>query len=204
MPYGEDDDGTWMTKRELASIRRISVASADRLARRMKWRKQPGNDGRARVLVPTDWATCPKDGATDWALVKSESGPPAPTDKPKDSPTDLSRITSSFDAALTVLREQVEAERERANWAELARDAARTELMAEQEARGKAEGTAEAAGERADQAEERADRAEQELAGAQEALAGAEARLREAEAARTEFWSRSRFARLRAVWRGRA
>ncbi len=47
MPYGKDDDGgAWMTKRELASIRRISVASADRLARRMKWRKQPGNDGR--------------------------------------------------------------------------------------------------------------------------------------------------------------
>jgi hypothetical protein len=80
--------------------------------------------------------------------------------------------------------------------AELARDAARTELSAEKEVRAGAEQ------DRA-RAEERANRAEAELAGAQEALAGAEQRLREAEATRAEFWSRSRFARIRAVWRGR-
>jgi hypothetical protein len=42
-----------------------------------------------------------------------------------------------------------------------------------------------------------------ELASAQEALAGAETRLLEAEAARAAFWSRRRFARIRAVWWGR-
>ena len=53
---------------------------------------------------------------------------------------------------------------------------------------------------RADRAEQARDRLQSELAGAQEVLAAAETRLREAEAARAEFWSRSRFARLRAVW----
>ncbi len=42
----------WMTKAELATARGISVESADRLIRRQGWRKVPGNDGRARVLVP--------------------------------------------------------------------------------------------------------------------------------------------------------
>jgi hypothetical protein len=42
-----------------------------------------------------------------------------------------------------------------------------------------------------------------ERAAVQEALAGAETRLREAEAARAEFWARSRWKRIRAVWRGR-
>jgi hypothetical protein len=122
----EDADGVWMTKAELAAARRISVASADRLARRMKWRKQPGNDGRARVLVPTDWAS-----------VRSESESPAPTDKPKDSPagnpTDIYSITRAFERALDVVREQMEAERQRANRAEEAHDTALADLARAEE-----------------------------------------------------------------------
>jgi hypothetical protein len=54
---GPSDDaagGAWMTKTELARARRISIASVDRLIRRKGWRRQPGNDGRVRVLVPSD------------------------------------------------------------------------------------------------------------------------------------------------------
>jgi hypothetical protein len=45
-------DGRWMTLAELATSRRISVASAARLMRRRRWRRQPGNDGHIRVWVP--------------------------------------------------------------------------------------------------------------------------------------------------------
>ena len=50
------DNGVWMTKAQLAAVRRIGPASADRLIRRQGWRKEPGNDGRARVFVPLTWA----------------------------------------------------------------------------------------------------------------------------------------------------
>jgi hypothetical protein len=100
MPYGPDDEtGTWMTKRELAAARRISIASADRLVRRMKWRKQPGNDGRARVLVPTDWASGPKD-------------------EPTDQSADVSRSINALELAVTTLREALQRSDERATRAE--------------------------------------------------------------------------------------
>src|SRR5690242_5961716 len=69
----EPTDGVWMTKAQLAAVRRISVASADRLIRRQGWRKHPGNDGRARVLVPPTWLP---------------SRPTGPTDEPLGDPTD--------------------------------------------------------------------------------------------------------------------
>jgi hypothetical protein len=42
-----------MTYRELGKARGISAASAARLAFRKGWQRQPGNDGAARVAVPT-------------------------------------------------------------------------------------------------------------------------------------------------------
>ena len=52
-----DDAGTggrWMTYDELAAMRGIKRIGAVRLVQRYKWRRQAGNDGRARVLVPHD------------------------------------------------------------------------------------------------------------------------------------------------------
>ena len=49
-------DGVWMTKAELAAARSISVGSADRLIRQRRWKRQPGDDGGTRVLVPRRWA----------------------------------------------------------------------------------------------------------------------------------------------------
>jgi hypothetical protein len=45
-----------MTYREIAAARRVKLAAAVRLVQRHKWRKQTGNDGTARILVPPDWA----------------------------------------------------------------------------------------------------------------------------------------------------
>src|SRR4051812_17342595 len=43
-----------LTYPELAEALGITPASAKRLAQRRRWPKQPGNDGRARVIVPVE------------------------------------------------------------------------------------------------------------------------------------------------------
>src|SRR6516164_11446642 len=48
------DGARRMTYAEIAESRRISVSSAERLVRRRVWRRQVGNDGIVRVLVPLD------------------------------------------------------------------------------------------------------------------------------------------------------
>ena len=82
----------WLSYDELAEARRISKASAARLARRRKWQRRPGNDGTPRVAVPA-----------------GEDEPHA------DDRADISRIVSAFEAGLAALRDQVEAERQRAD-----------------------------------------------------------------------------------------
>jgi hypothetical protein len=104
------DDGVWMTKAEIAAVRRISVASADRLVRRQGWRKQPGNDGRARVLVPLSWAR-PTDNPPD-------KKPDDPTDK-----RDVIRLISALESAVSTLQEQLARETARADRAEAGREA---------------------------------------------------------------------------------
>jgi hypothetical protein len=46
-----------LTYAELADVRGISRASAERLARRRRWPRQLGNDGIVRVIVPPSEAT---------------------------------------------------------------------------------------------------------------------------------------------------
>jgi hypothetical protein len=73
-----DDAGTGgrcMTYDELAAMRGIKRIGAVRLVQRYKWRRQAGNDGRARVLVPHD-ALQPVRGTDDGA---SAPEPVAPT-----------------------------------------------------------------------------------------------------------------------------
>src|SRR4051812_18056037 len=53
-------DARWLTYAELAQLRGISRASAERLAHRKRWRRQAGNDGRARLLVPLTEITPPQ------------------------------------------------------------------------------------------------------------------------------------------------
>ena len=107
-PNGDDgEDARWMTYAELGLARGINTASAKRLAARRKWRRQPGNDGTARVAVPFDEAMRQNANADD------ASG-------------ELSRLVASLETALATLRDQLQRERERADQATDA--AARTEL----------------------------------------------------------------------------
>jgi hypothetical protein len=47
-------DGQWLTYAEAAERLGISPGAVKRRAMRHNWARQPGNDGRARVLVPED------------------------------------------------------------------------------------------------------------------------------------------------------
>src|SRR4051794_30840257 len=42
----------WLTYQQLGNLLGMSAEAARQRAARLKWRKQPGNDGKALVLVP--------------------------------------------------------------------------------------------------------------------------------------------------------
>jgi hypothetical protein len=103
---------------EDTAVRRISVASADRLIRRQGWRKHPGNDGRARVLVPRTWAE-PRHGIpTDAARSKPTDQNDHPTDTPPADPTDKPPDPTDKTFVISVLQAAVEAQSKRADRAE--------------------------------------------------------------------------------------
>jgi hypothetical protein len=123
-------NGVWMTKAQLAAVRRISVASADRLIRRQGWRKHPGNDGRARVLVPSDWAVSRASGPMDAPRANPTDEQPArpvvaisPTDSAA-GPTDITHAVSTLESAVSMLREQLAVVTGRADQADADRQAA--------------------------------------------------------------------------------
>jgi hypothetical protein len=213
--YGPTD-GVWMTKAQLAAVRRISVASADRLIRRQGWRKHPGNDGRARVLVPPDWAASRASGPTDEPHVNPMDEEPArPTDKatnPTDSaagPTDIIRAVSALEAAVSTLHEQLVVASRSVDRAEAGREAerARADDLAARLAGAQAELAAAQDQAEVEQALRRAEaeataELHRRVEAAKIAQAEAEAEaaeIRQADAARK---GRGRLARLRAAWRG--
>jgi hypothetical protein len=155
-----------LTYAELAEALRITPASANKLARRRRWPRIPGNDGKARVSVPED------------ALVRRDS----PPDSPPVSPQDVPR-PSPPDNDIKALQARVEALQ-----AELA--GARGELGGVREALGEARARADAADARA--AEIAADlAAEKARAGrAIEAFADLADRLDQLAAERARPWWR--------------
>jgi hypothetical protein len=100
----EDADGKWMTHTELAESRGISKASAARLVRRHKWRRQADNQQRVQILVPFDAISEP-DIRKD---IRPEIRMDIRTDDRTDN-ADISRIVSAFDSAISALRERAEA-----------------------------------------------------------------------------------------------
>ena len=210
-PLELDEAGRWMTYGALAKIRGITRPSAERLARRMKWRRQGGNDGFARVLVPVAFIEPAGDRAKD----RPHEGQGEP---PRDSDASV-----AFQAALIAVREahagEVVALQTRANVAEsfaaelrVQLDDAQSELaMARAQVLDAVRTTAaieraeaglrhELDGAKAEASEATGLRLELEAAqiGLSEAQADA-AELRQAEVARK---GRGRWARLRLAWRG--
>ena len=203
-PMEADEAGRWMTYGQLAAARRISRASAERLARRMKWRRQGGNDGFARVLVPLAFIEPAGDKARD-----------KPQEAQGEAPRD-SDASVAFQAALIAVREahagEVAALQTRANIAESfaaelrsrldEQAAAAAELRRALEAAKadveQVEQGRETAEARADELRTRLDELEAQLRAQQEGVDAAE-EFRQAEAARA---GEGRWARLRAAWRG--
>jgi hypothetical protein len=111
-----------LTYAELAEALGITPASANKLARRRRWPRVPGNDRKARVSVPED------------ALVRAPSPPdgppPSPLDVPPVSPPDnqvhelralvakLERELAGAHGELTGVREALDEARARAGAAE--------------------------------------------------------------------------------------
>ena len=97
------DGARRMTYAEIAQSRRISVSSAERLVRRKHWRRQVGNDGIVRILVPLDDTQNPKEHAD------SDNGDPVWTTRSAVRTGDDVRGTiRTLEAAVRTLGEQLE------------------------------------------------------------------------------------------------
>jgi hypothetical protein len=99
-PMADDsEDGRWLSYAELAQARSIDVRSAIRTVRNRRWPKQKGNDGKIRVLVPTEFLEAKR------------------YDRPEIQP-EVTREISRLEARVEFLTEQLNHERGRADSAE--------------------------------------------------------------------------------------
>jgi hypothetical protein len=111
---GEPGDIRWLSYAQIAAARGISRASAVRMARRAKWRRQTNNAGVVTVAVPVSY------------LERDQDNPEgSPKDRPGDRPGEshegiaaLARAITALQADATVLRAAVEREAGRADRAE--------------------------------------------------------------------------------------
>jgi hypothetical protein len=119
-----------MTLVELAEARGISKASAARLVRRHRWRRQTDNTGRVRA---------PGSIRCNRAIGRSAA-----------SPVDMSAIVSTLEAAIITLRDQLEVANARADRADAALTGERARADALRDRLEAAEDTARVAREAAD------------------------------------------------------
>jgi chromosome segregation ATPase len=196
----------WLTYREIGARLGLNVEAVRTRVRRAGWRTQPGNDGRARVLVP------------DRVFVEPV-GQDADRENKTGDQTGLVALLTAAEARISRLEKQMEAERDRVNEARSEADRLRvevTDLTARAERAEQVSTVTDAARqqaqERAEAAEQGRDRAEADLhelrahaatlqgqlASAQDALE----RLRALEVAEAARRARGRWARLRRAWRG--
>jgi hypothetical protein len=90
------DDGRWLSYAELAEVRGITRKAAARLALRHRWRRQPGNDGATRVLVP---------GTVQRKLTPPPTSLTPPSDSAVTPPPDGPSDAATFAAALAAITE---------------------------------------------------------------------------------------------------
>jgi hypothetical protein len=166
-----DPSGRWMTLAEIAALRGISEASASRLVRRYKWRRQPDNRGVVRTLVPSGWEV--------WLDRRSDVQ--GSVDSP-DGPGQISLAINTLHEAVSALREQLSRAEARREAERALADALRDRLLAMQEQLADAHGALQAA----EATTARADRAERDK---EQAEAGWEAERARADAIRDQVAS---------------
>jgi hypothetical protein len=102
-----------LTYVEMASLRGISRASAERLVRRKGWPRQIGNDGIVRVTVPPNEIAPNKQTN----IAHRAPGHPSP-DRPPNPPVVTPDIMAVIREVVTPLTIQLERERDRVDRAE--------------------------------------------------------------------------------------
>jgi len=120
-----------LTYAELAKALKITPESANRLARRKRWPRVKGNDGRTRVAVPEDF--CPPDSPGEGLNSPGDGPPVSPGDKPPDSPPDnpVHAQIARLEGELAGMREALAEARARAGAAEASAEAAQARADAE-------------------------------------------------------------------------
>jgi chromosome segregation ATPase len=185
-PPDSPADDRWMTFAELAVARGISKASASKLVRRHKWRRQTDNQGSVRILVPAE------------AL-----------DSPTVSPMDISAVIKPLETAIIALREQLESTENqldraenRAEQAETRADRAERAIADERNRADRAESSRDTERSRADELRDRLDDLGSKLDDAPAELATAQDQNEALRRAEAERRARGVLARLKAAWRG--
>lgn len=175
-------DARWMTYEEAGRVLGIDSDSVARRARRSKWPRQPGNDGKTRVAIPPD-------ALAESALPPGDlSAPDGRADNASNRGPDI-RPDNALADAVAVFRE-VEA-RLRAE-----RDAARAEAAEQCSRAARIEGELDGMKTAAEHLHEVAAQARREERAAQDRAA--EALRRAEEADRKAIEARQEIARLRA------
>jgi hypothetical protein len=106
----------WMSYADIAVARGVSVESATRMVRRKRWRRQPGNG--ATILVAVPLAELTRTERRTKIALPGQPALPSPGSPPgqKGLPSpDIEGVVRGFEAALSVLSEQLAAERKRAD-----------------------------------------------------------------------------------------
>ena len=184
-------EGRWMTYGELGRIRGIGRESAVKLAQRKRWRRIPGNDGIARVLVPLDWLVPAKDASPDHS--PEPSGEPSPILAAFEAA--LAAVREAKDGEIATLRQQVERLAAQADAERTRADALRDRIEDLQGRLGQSEAEGAAADVQTAQLTAQLKQARAEAQAAAEAAAD----MRQAD---DERQGRGRWARIRAAWRG--
>jgi hypothetical protein len=189
-PIGREDF-ILATYREIALHFGLGGPNAARTkVKRAGWHAEPTNHPAdpLRIRVPRDaWY----QAGEALPHTRHEMGHPKPT---RDAPSQKlqkrdTRHIKALEMAVAALREGLAAAEARADQA--------------QARAGRAEAHADAADADRRAADARANRAEQDREALRAELAKTEDKLREIEAKRVQFWSRGRFARALAAWKGR-
>jgi hypothetical protein len=107
--------GRWCSYDEAAELLGISRGGVRNLARKRSWARRPGNDGRTRILVPTDAVPARTDALNDAA---HDAGTDARIDPAPDAGAELRAQMARLEGEVAGLRAVIEAERRRADLAE--------------------------------------------------------------------------------------
>jgi hypothetical protein len=186
-----DDAGVWMTYEALADARDIQRDAARRLAQRHRWRRQTGNDGLARVLVPPEWASTRRDISRDIA----GDDPRSASVQPDVVAPDVAGVVTALQGAIDTLRQQLVR-------ADAYSDELRTERDQARNGAQEARLEADEAARRADAERLRAERAEQAAEQARQHVREAESAIAEMRQADEARKARGLWQRVRAAWQG--